>query len=1535
MIRDCPMSRSHGYSKGKGYGKKGAYHSYADFDGYAGDYMDASYTHKGKGKGKSKKGYWSDLHLNALWKGKQGKGKGKSKDPAGFRQVNAYSSDMFVGGLELTDVFEATTAEIPKTEPQPHVGMLDSGATASAAPDAVVQGLISAVLSHDRNAKIELDQGARPYFRFGNGRWGRALCRVHFSSSVSGTTRTFALYTLPNPSEYYQSGFEQSSLVPVLIGMDFMGCNGAGLMVDFARGFGMFTSDPNPEIFKLDVNHKGHYTLDLVQYLTKGHRSEEGHPHVVVRSSSPTKPTCSSHALLELGVVWFDLQASDHALDEPEDEQSHQLMWQLYHHSRCMPAALPAQMNELQAPNPSTTTSSRSLVNHGSAFACSRGGPRGGKDHDSEPEGEGRPGQEQSKAPGPQPGDEDGRSRSKVQGNPVAMHGSTRGECTSVKCPRSMGGVCHVQRSSALHASAGIQLPVHNCGEPRHDQEDAERTSAPNGRRDANGPDLPSHACQDQCRRSPAQGHPRGEEPDELIDDPADDYDLPNHYHQLGSGGARGRRGTGSGLRERGTGRLRMKGEQDGNHAEETPHYVAKKVMAMSTLMMATTANLIMGLHLHDRDGLWEISGGPHSWLTAAAEEHGLKPRRIDLQGGYDLYRHETWAALRELRQVHRPRRLWFSLPSSKWCAWKSVDYNTAEKKEKLEQGRRRERRLLWEASKFIQESMELDPELDVYFEWPHPCSGWKQGPMVELGSYFEEAGIPWLGCRIDGCNYGLREDASGLFVRKPWLIRTTDESFHHAFRVKVCPGNHGKHCNREGHDLSVSAYYPWKMVQSIARHWRDRTAPHRHVRLLHQRDEQLGPTTVENGEEENLVLEEHGSDSEVEESDFHLDLQMAEGMRLSLETLCREARLLERFDMATCESLLLEFANQAKQSHTEQKNHSRWQKSPFHIFLGAYSHGAFSGVTRNSSRYPELNYYINLYLQHWLPQHQWSSVILTLNGKALPHKDNHNCKGTVNILHGLGPYENCGLWLKGEPPSGWPLTRRLLSDGGLHRGYVLPTRHQFVVFSPEVVHATQTWRGQRLTLTAFTTRSTPALSADDLKSLVRLGYPLTTKFDYPRDFVGKLEDKNHFASTTATSTPDPGDKSFKDHFASTTATSTPDPGPGGNSTSLEDPSDAERSAWEAQIAKFHKAAGHPTNRNLAKIVKDAGHPEWKVQTALHHHCPACQSLKPGGTSSGQIPPASTHSLYGAWEAVGVDSAEWVPPGSKKKVKFLLFMDLATKLRVAKPVLVYDFLEMKAESGEDLIKYFAEGWLGTFPKPRVLVLDAAKSFVSDAVHEFASNANIQVSYVAEKEAWSHGILEAGGQDVKMTASAIHLENLDQDPCVTLILATSALNATEYTGGFSSFQWAFGREYSLTDEDVRTFLTSDYQHEFVRLVQSRAKAEEIARSTRAKRVLTKLSNTTVRQPLREFGPMQLVKVWRKVWPQQQFKGPRGGFRKSGRPHWIGPGRVVFHEVLPHQDKDDKATHRLGVDWVPTFPMFSTFCSTSHGDREISV
>ena len=184
--------------------------------------------------------------------------------------------------------------------------------------------------------------------------------------------------------------------------------------------------------------------------------------------------------------------------------------------------------------------------------------------------------------------------------------------------------------------------------------------------------------------------------------------------------------------------------------------------------------------------------------------------------------------------------------------------------------------------------------------------------------------------------------------------------------------------------------------------------------------------------------------------------------------------------------------------------------------------------------------------------------------------------------------------------------------------------------------------------------------------------------------------------------------------------------------------------------------------------------------------------------------------------------------------------------------------------------------------------------------------------MAEKEPWANGAIEAAVQDLKHVASAIHLDAMDVDHKVVLHMAASAMNATEYTAGYSAHQWAFGMAFRPSDEDRHTLELVEPRVDFARLVTCRQRAEDIARETKAKRTLTKLRNTTVRQPVRQFSPLDLVKVWRKVWPKEQYAGPRGGAKKSQRPHWIGPGRVLFQEALPHQGQE--AGERVHVVWV---------------------
>ena len=68
------------------------------------------------------------------------------------------TADLF--GMELSSVMDLATTT---TEPsKPERGMVDCGATASAAPEAVVKGLIASILEKDSGARVDIDSSARP-----------------------------------------------------------------------------------------------------------------------------------------------------------------------------------------------------------------------------------------------------------------------------------------------------------------------------------------------------------------------------------------------------------------------------------------------------------------------------------------------------------------------------------------------------------------------------------------------------------------------------------------------------------------------------------------------------------------------------------------------------------------------------------------------------------------------------------------------------------------------------------------------------------------------------------------------------------------------------------------------------------------------------------------------------------------------------------------------------------------------------------------------------------------------------------------------------------------------------------------------------------------------------------------------------------------------------------------------------------------------------------------------------------------------------
>ena len=118
----------------------------------------------------------------------------------------------------------------------------------------------------------------------------------------------------------------------------------------------------------------------------------------------------------------------------------------------------------------------------------------------------------------------------------------------------------------------------------------------------------------------------------------------------------------------------------------------------------------------------------------------------------------------------------------------------------------------------------------------------------------------------------------------------------------------------------------------------------------------------------------------------------------------------------------------------------------------------------------------------------------------------------------------------------------------------------------------------------------------------------------------------------------------------------------------------------------------------------------------------------------------------------------------------------------------------------------------------------AKTLTSQKVMEFLADLGIETYFPPDGESWAHGITERAIQQVKETASLLQQDLPDQDPVLSIAMATSALNNTEYQKGFTSIQWAFGKQHQLDDDELRQQLSlpiDRQQHEFLRLMKKAA------------------------------------------------------------------------------------------------------------------
>ncbi|CAE7258173.1 TY1B-NL2, partial [Symbiodinium necroappetens] len=773
FARDCPL--------GSG---KGSYMIEDDWSWYQGG-LDSYAFIKGKNKGKGK----GKNHFG-MFKGYP-KGKGPQGSRFSFPGVNAYGLEML--GTQSGQLDDAPTRG--STLP-PGTGLLDCGATASAGPEASVQRLITAVLEKDKSAIVSIDQARRPYFRYGSGSWGRALYHVVIKSNVSGSLKAFGVYALPNPPEYFEKWFSEDMLVPILVGMSHIGRSGAGMIVDFSDGYFVNANDPNlsdkPQY--LSRNDKGHFVLDVVDYLTAGQNRAEGscQLHVACAQGEAELPSTEMDVPLKL---MYPLElcgmSSEISASRASEHQRRALMQQLVDRRQ--------QLNDPKHFGSRMVASTPTSPHVNNSFAQHNGSQ---EEHRASP------------ASGRESGNSARSKRCSFNEDDLAVLRATCRSESGQQSPRAVDGVRNVcpavtvrRAMKALHEDLGNQLPTHELVKVAIEVEYAKNRYEQLLR--VKGYKAKSLGATEHEIHTPVDKvQPWATE----VTDP----------ELLGNPNA-----------------VEMDDGVISSQKHEAPWRVCQALLTMASIMVTKNRKDASDLLVGDcQKVVWEIGGTVESPLATACEKAGLPTQRIGHFNEYDLYKQATYPKLQEMFRVQQPRILWFSPRGFCWSPEANLHDGSWEGHQRGNDRQHKERTMLYRMSKFLLWCLEVSPGTHIYWEWPPDSLGWKDRSARQFEESIKTLGKEWLRCRLDGCRYGMELPTAGSerqFLQEKWLVKTTCPVFHSLFKTKVCVQPH-QHAPANHIARNARVEYPIRMVEAFTRCWNDLLYPPDLSKRLHRK---------------------------------------------------------------------------------------------------------------------------------------------------------------------------------------------------------------------------------------------------------------------------------------------------------------------------------------------------------------------------------------------------------------------------------------------------------------------------------------------------------------------------------------------------------------------------------------------------------------------------------------------------------------------------------------------------------------------------
>ena len=352
------------------------------------------------------------------------------------------------------------------------------------------------------------------------------------------------------------------------------------------------------------------------------------------------------------------------------------------------------------------------------------------------------------------------------------------------------------------------------------------------------------------------------------------------------------------------------------------------------------------------------------------------------------------------------------------------------------------------------------------------------------------------------------------------------------------------------------------------------------------------------------------------------------------------------------------------------------------------------------------------------------------------------------------------------------------------------------------------------------------------------------------------------------------------------------------------DISTTEREKGRAILHRLHRAAGHPSNQSLARLLRDRKLPKWLINEASKLQCPHCTSTQQGNK---MILHRSIGEHPRPWQIVGIDVMELPFPEQQSKARFLLMTCLTMNFVCVAPLWVGKMSATGTDSGEKIIATFCDYWLAHRPRPEWMMVDAQSSLVNGDFPKFLQTAGIGLIAAPGEGHWIHGKTEAMVKLMKRTMRRIRHEHPLLAPSLIASLATYASNHMTKSSGFSPIQWAYGYDPDALERkndplQVNAEKVFGPQH-FQEFQQLRNRAGEIHRQEAARDAVTRIWNSAPRE-LVDYQVGDFVCIWRTM----TLKARKRGTDYNPEARFFGPGRIVLIEPPVLEGK------REAIIWV---------------------